>query len=106
MPLDKCYEIIDKITKCKGNSKIVNKKNKESLSAISRTQIKLIQKGHLTLFNFLIKAIEKDFEAHIKLNKENQKYIHLSENEKYKSPEINIDSFSKKDEENIKKICK
>ena len=103
MPLDKCYEIIDEITRCEGNSKVVNKKNKESLSVIRRTQIKLMQKGHLTLFNFLIKAIEKDFEAHIKLNKENQKYIYLSEYEKYKSQEINIDSSPKKDEENIKK---
>ena len=47
MPLDKCYEIIDKITKCDGNSKVVNKKNKESLSIIRRTQIKLMQKGYI-----------------------------------------------------------
>ena len=105
MPLDKCYEIIDKITKSEGNSKVVNKKNKESLSVIRRTKIKLMQKGYLTLFKFLIKSIEKDFEAHIKINNDNQKYIHLSEYEKYKSQEdtINMDMSSKKDVENIKK---
>ena len=107
MPLNKCNEIIDKITKSEGNDKVVNK-NKETLKVIRRTKIKLMQKGYLTIFNFLIKAIEKDFEAHIKINQENQKYIHLSEYEKFKSQEkeINTDISLKKDEEKIKAFNK
>ena len=105
MPLNKCYEIIDKITRSEGNDKVVNK-NKETLKVIRRTKIKLMQKGYLTIFNFLIKAIEKDFEAHIKINQDNQKYIHLSEYEKFKSQEngINTDISLKKDEEKIKNL--
>jgi len=104
MPLDLCYEIIERITRSEGNVKIV-KKSKDPLHIIRRTQLKLMKKGYMTFFNFLLKEIEKDFEAHIKINKANQKYIHLSEYEKFKYHDEKINSFivQKNEEENIKK---
>ena len=91
MPLDKCFEIVEKITNCEGNSKNLFP-NKESLSVIRRTKIRLMKKGYKTLFNQLIKKILEDFNEHIKIDpKDNQKYIYLSATEKLNQKEYFID---------------
>ena len=105
MPIEKIFEIVEKITRCEGNSKNLYS-NKESLNLIRRTKMRLMEKGYLTIFNQLIKEMLKDFEAHIKIdNSDNQKYIYLSTMERLSMKEYmtKMDMLSKEGQENVKK---
>jgi len=105
MPIEKIFEIVEKITRCEGNSKNLYS-DKESLNLIRRTKMRLMEKGYLTIFNQLIKEMLKDFEAHIKIdNSDNQKYIYLSTMERLSMKEYmtKMDMLSKEGQENVKK---
>ena len=107
-PLKDIFEIVEKITRCEGNSKNIYP-NKESLNIIRRTKMRLMEKGYLVIFNQLIKKMLKDFEDHIRIdNSDNQKYIYLSALEKLSMKEysLNMDVLSKEGQENVKKHIK
>lgn len=104
MPKDKICEIVEKITKCEGNSKHVFP-SKDSLSVIRRTKMRLMNVGYLTIFKELLKEIKKDFLSHIKTNEKNEKYIYLSVVEKLNMKEfdINMDVLSREGQINV--VC-
>ena len=104
IPINKIFDIVQKITECEGNSRSIYT-NKDSLIIIRRTKMRLMQKGYKTIFNQLEKDILKDFKEHIRIDSEdNQKYIFLSSVEKLNMKEytLNLDVLSREGYVNVK----
>ena len=103
IPLNKCFEIVEKITRCEGNSNAIYR-NKDSLIIIRRTRLRFMQKGYMTIFKNLLTSLLKDFEEHIMIDEsDGQKYIHLSTVEKSRMEEyqINLDVLSREGIKNV-----
>jgi uncharacterized membrane-anchored protein YjiN (DUF445 family) len=66
-PLFEIFNIIKKITKSTGNTKILCCSNK-SLNLIRRTKKRLMEKSVSTLFKYVLQKLNKDFHQHIKID--------------------------------------
>ena len=64
MPLDQCFDIVEKITRCEGNSKNLLI-NRDSLVLIRRTKKKLMKRGFWVIFQKLIEFLSNDFNKRI-----------------------------------------
>ena len=100
MPLDQCYEIVEKITRCDGNSKNLCL-NKDSLSLIRRTKKKLMKEGYCTLFQKLIEQLSIDFNKRI--NDDRTLYINNLEKVQTQDYKCNLDELSEEGEEKVNK---
>ena len=101
MPIEQCFEIVDKITKCEGNSKNLCA-NRESLVLIRRTKKRLMKKGYNLIFTNLIELLCKDFSE--RLNKDHEK-LFLSAVEKLNMKDYKYDmkALSEEGEQNVEK---
>jgi hypothetical protein len=80
-PLFEIFNIIKKITKSTGNTKILCCSNK-SLNLIRRTKKRLMEKSVSTLFKYVLQKLNKDFHQHIKIDEMTKaKKIELSYSE-------------------------
>ena len=100
IPLDQCYEIVEKITRCDGNSKNLCL-NKDSLSLIRRTKKKLMKEGYCTLFQKLIEQLSIDFNKRI--NDDRTLYISNLEKVQTQDYKCNLDELSEEGEEKVNK---
>ena len=86
IPLNQLFEIVEKITRCEGNSRTLFL-SKDSLSVIRRTKFKLMIQGYSIIFKNLMEALVKDFDSRIIYDENtNERKIFLNAFEKIKSP--------------------
>ena len=108
MSLDQCFVIVEKVTRCEGNSKTLFM-NKESLCVIRRTKMRLMRHGYTIIYKFLILALEKDFLSRIIYDdKTNKIKLYLNSSEKIKSQDynLNMDALSEEGEKNVEQNIK
>jgi hypothetical protein len=108
IPLNQLFEIVEKITRCEGNSRTLFL-SKDSLSVIRRTKFKLMIQGYSIIFKNLMEALVKDFDSRIIYDENtNERKIFLNAFEKIKSPEykLNMDALSEIGEKNVQNNIK
>ena len=104
MSIEDCFEIVDKITKCKGNSKILSL-NKDSLVLIRRTQKRLMKEGFNSIFSILMKLILDDFAERINQDRENL-YLSVIEQLNIHDYKCDMEVLSSEGECNVIKYVK
>ena len=108
MSLNECFDIVEKITRCEGNSKSLFM-NRDSLGIIRRTKMRLMIEGYKTIFQYLQIILLKDFKERVEKGKQTEKnklYLSISEKIKFQDYDLNMDALSEIGEANIRKNIK
>ena len=101
MPIDQCFDIVDKITKCEGNSKGMYF-NRDSLIVIRRTKKRLMKKGFGTVFSYLLELLSKDFSQRLEKDPKNL-YLNVIEKTHIQDYTCNMDALTEDGEKNVEK---
>lgn len=102
MPIDECFDIVDKISRCEGNSKCLYR-NKDSLVLIRRTKKRVMKEGYNAIFAKLMNLIFEDFGERIKKDRENLS-LSVIEQLNIHDYKCNMDALSEEGEHNVK-VC-
>jgi hypothetical protein len=101
IPLDICYEKVEKLTSNEGNSKNLYL-NRDSFTIIRRTKKKLMKKGIFVVFKELVEQLSNDFSGRIK-NNTNSLFLNASEKLKSRKYICNLDALTEKGEKKVTK---
>ena len=101
IPLDICYDKVEKLTSNEGNSKNLYL-NRDSFTLIRRTKKKLMKKGILVVFKELVNQLSNDFSGRIK-NNTNSLFLNASEKLKSIKYICNLDALTEKGEKKVTK---
>ena len=98
MPLDQCFDIVEKLTRVEGNSKSLLA-NRDSLVLIRRTKKKLMNQGFCAIFPYLIKFLSNDFNKRI----QNDGSLYLTAIEKLNAQDYKckMEALSEEGEKNV-----
>ena len=103
IPIDQCFNIIEKLTRVEGNSKSLMV-NRDSLIVIRRTKKKLMKEGFCTIFPNLIEELSNDFENRIqRIQEDGTLYISAVEKLNTQNYKCDMDVLSEEGEENVTK---
>ena len=97
MPLDQCFDIIEKLTRVEGNSKSLLV-NRDSFVLIRRTKKKLMKEGFCTIFPNLVEELSNDFSQRIK---DGTLYLSAVEKLNAQNYKCNLEVLSEEGEEKV-----
>ena len=104
MSISQCYDIVETLTRCEGNSKNLFL-SKNSFALVRRTKIRLMKKGFIEIFKILLIKLKIDFQERLKKNNATL-VLTVVESLRTVTYKCDLDALSEEGEKNVENKVK